>query len=151
MNKEKLQRRLNRAHLMLGLVENTVPEFIETEPPPIAFISFDMDLYSSTIQAFKIFDADQKLLLPRIHCYFDDIMGFTCGDYSGERLAISDFNASHKMRKISQIYGLKYFVSPKYSNRIWTEMFYIAHIFDHHLYGCNDGLSKHTTLEIPDE
>jgi hypothetical protein len=44
MNKEKLQRRLNRAHLMLGLVENTVPEFIETEPPPIAFISFDMDL-----------------------------------------------------------------------------------------------------------
>jgi hypothetical protein len=25
---------------------------------------------------------------------------------------------------------------------LWAEQFYMAHIFDHHLYGLNDGLVK---------
>jgi hypothetical protein len=78
------------------------------------------------IQAFKLFDADQQLLLPRVHCYFDDIMGFTIGDFNGERLATLEFNASHSMRKISQVYGLKYFISPSYRNSIRVELFWIA-------------------------
>ncbi len=142
MDKEKLQRRLQRAKLFLGLVEDTVPEFIKSKPSPVAFISFDLDYYTSTMQAFRLLEADENLLLPRIHCYFDDIMGFTYSDYNGERLAISEFNASHSSRKISPIYGLRYFLPAPHAQADWSEMFYIAHIFDHNLYDRDDGFNR---------
>ena len=142
MDKEKLQRRLQRAKLFLGLVEDTVPEFIKSKPSPVAFISFDLDYYSSTMQAFRLLEADENLLLPRIHCYFDDIMGFTYSDYNGERLAISEFNVSHTSRKISPIYGLRYFLPAPHAQADWSEMFYLAHIFDHNLYDRDDGFNK---------
>jgi hypothetical protein len=66
-------------------------------------------------------------------------MGLTCGDHNGERLAITDFNASHEMRKISPIYGLKYFLPAPHAHHIWTEQFFLAHIFDHSDYGHFDG------------
>jgi hypothetical protein len=142
MDVEALKKRLKKAQLLLGLVENTVPRFIASGAAPVAFVSIDLDYYSSTMQALKILEADQALLLPRIHCYFDDIMGFTFSQYNGERLAIADFNSSHGMRKISPIYGLRHFLPARYSQSLWAEQFYMAHIFDHHLYGLNDGLVK---------
>jgi hypothetical protein len=136
MDQEKLQSKLKRAKLILGDVGTTVPKFICSKPSPIAFIANDLDLYSSTMQSFKILEADQALLLPRILCYFDDIMGMEYGDCNGERLAISDFNASHSTRQISPIYGLKHHLTDKYVNATWPEMIYTAHIFDHDSYGC---------------
>jgi hypothetical protein len=62
MNHESLRRQLKKAHLLLGLVQDTVNEFIKSAPAPVAFISFDMDYYSSTMHAFKLFDADKRLL-----------------------------------------------------------------------------------------
>jgi hypothetical protein len=150
MDREKLERRLTRAKLILGPVEDTIPRFVQSRPSPIAFVSVDLDLYSSTIQALALFDADQALLLPRVHCYFDDIMGFTFSDYNGERLAITEFNASHTMRKISPIYGLRHFLPEHYRGSIWPEQLYMAHIFDHDIYGQYDGLSKYTTLDLRD-
>lgn len=147
---EKLQKRLKRAKLFLGLVEDTIPEFLKSCNAPIAFVSIDLDLYSSTIQAFKIFNANYSLLLPRIHCYFDDIMGFSCADFNGERLAITDFNASHEMTKISKIYGLRHFLPTQVNNDIWADMMYMVHIFNHNLYGCNDGLVKKRNLFLHD-
>lgn len=142
MDEEKLKRRFKRAHLILGLVENTIPGFISSNPAPVAFISFDLDYYSSTMQAFRLLEADQGLLLPRIHCYFDDIMGFAYSNFTGERLAILEFNVSHSKRKISPIYGLKYFLPAPYDQAQWSELIYMAHIFDHDLYGHYDGLVK---------
>jgi len=139
MDVEKLKNRLKRAHLVLGLVESTVPKFIDCAPAPVAFISFDLDYYSSTMRAFKLLEADHALLLPRIHCYCDDIMGFTFSDYTGVRLAISEFNASHSMRKISPIYCLRYYLPTPPERDHWPEKFYMAHFFDHYLYGRNDG------------
>jgi hypothetical protein len=139
MDEKRLQKRLRRARLILGLVEATVSEFIASRPSPVAFISFDLDYYSSTMQAFKLLEAEQTLLLPRIYCYFDDIMGFTYSEYNGERLAIAEFNASHSSRKISPIYGLRYFLPAPHGQADWSEMFYIAHVFDHELYGRDDG------------
>ena len=142
MDEEKLRKRLHRARLVLGLVEDTVSEFIALRPAPVAFISFDLDYYSSTMQAFKVLEADPALLLPRVYCYFDDIMGFTYSEYNGERLAITEFNASHDSRKISPIYGLKYFLPAEHGQADWSEMIYMAHIFDHGLYGREDGSVK---------
>jgi hypothetical protein len=142
MDTEKLTQLLKKAHVVLGPVEDTLVEFINARPAPMAFIAFDLDYYTSTIQAFKLLETDAALLLPRIHCYFDDILGFTFSDYTGERLAIAEFNASHSARKISPIYGLRYFLPVPYAHRAWSEAFYLAHVFDHPLYGQNDGLSK---------
>jgi PAS domain S-box-containing protein len=131
---------LQRAHLVLGVVDETIPQFIKSKPSPVAFISFDLDYYTSTVQALKLLEGDPALLLPRIYCYFDDIMGFTYSEYNGERLAISEFNASHDMRKISMLYGLRYHLPSPYSHAQWSEQFYIAHIFDHDLYCEKDNL-----------
>jgi len=133
MDQEKLRQRLKTAKLFLGQVGETISDFVQMRPAPIAFISFDMDFYSSTMQGVKIFDAGEELLLPRIHCFFDDV--FACGDFNGERLAISEFNASHASRKISQIHGLKYFVPDGMVNQMLWEKYYMAYIFDHSLYG----------------
>ena len=142
MDFEKLNKRLTKAKLVLGLVGETITQFIRSKPAPVGFISFDLDYYTSTMDAFKLFEGDQAVLLPRIHCYFDDIMGFSFSQYNGERLAIEDFNAGHDMKKISPIYGLKYFLSPPYNQEVWPEMFYMAHIFDHPLYCRYDGMVR---------
>jgi len=142
MDVEKLKARLRRARLHLGLVRDTVKRFIGSAPPPAAFISFDLDYHSSTVDAFKLLAADCALLLPRVHCYFDDIMGFTMSEFNGERLAISEFNQRHELRKISPIYGLRYFVPPRYASQEWVEKLYMVHLFDHPLYCRYDGLVR---------
>jgi hypothetical protein len=146
MNREKLEARLKRAKLHLGLVERTVAELIESNPAPIAFIAFDLCYYTSTIKAFEIFAADQKLLLPRIHCFFRNILGRSFGDHNGERLAMAEFNASHELRKISKIYGFKYYVGPKAGR--WVEQYCMAHVMDHELYGQYDGLIRESSLDL---
>ena len=140
MDEEKLRKRLQSARLVLGLVDETISQFIKSKPAPVAFISFDLDYYTSTVQAFKLLEENPALLLPRIYCYFDDIMGFTYSEYNGERLAISEFNSSHDMRKISMLHGLRYQLPSPYSQAQWSEQFYIAHIFDHDLYCEKDNL-----------
>ena len=151
MDVDALKKRLHRAELVLGLVEETVPKFITSSPAPIGFMSIDVDYYTSTMDVFKLLECGQDLLMPRIHCYVDDTIGFTFSEYTGERLAIAEFNDSHPMRKISPIFGLKYLLPKPYSADAWCEQMYIAHVFDHDLYGRTDGLNVrvnggHTTL-----
>jgi hypothetical protein len=141
MDTKKLKSRLKKAQLILGLVADTVDSFVRSNPAPVGFISFDLDYYSSTMHAFKVLEADEKVLLPRIHSYFDDIMGFTHCEFTGERLAISEFNESHKLRKISPIFGLRqYLPNTDVSSGEWPDKFYLSHIFDHSLYGVYDEL-----------
>lgn len=150
MNEGKLKQRLKKAKLILGMVEETVPQFINSRPAPIAFTAFDLCFYSSTMNAFKIFEADPKLLLPRVHCFFMNTFARTFGDHNGERLAITDFNASHELRKISKIHGLQYYVGSPLGRQRWVEQFYMAHIFDHELYGSYDGLIRETARDLRD-
>ena len=142
MDVEKLQKRLNRARLQLGLVGETVVDFMNARPAPVAFVSIDLDYYSSTADALTLLDAGPKFLLPRVHFYFDDIMGFTNSEFNGERLAIADFNRAHEKRKISPIYGLQYFLPPRYAQAEWVAEMYMAHLFDHPCYGRYDGLVR---------
>jgi hypothetical protein len=141
MDVQKLKARLKKAQLVLGLVEDTVPRFIESSPAPLGYMSVDVDYYSSTVHALKVLEASHDRLLPRVNCYLDDIMGFTHSEFTGERLAVAEFNARHAMRKIAPVYGLRYFLPPDRSNGPWVESFFIAHIFDHALYGHFDNLA----------
>ena len=53
MDEAKLRARLQRAHLILGDVEQTIPKFVASQPSPVGFVSVDVDLYSSTMSALK--------------------------------------------------------------------------------------------------
>src|SRR6266852_2227376 len=103
MDRAKLEPKLCRAKLCLGPVKETIPTFIAGNPAPVAFVSFDLDLYSSTRDALFIFKSNYVYLLPRVVSYFDDIFGHTYSDYFGERAAITEFNSSNSTRKICPI------------------------------------------------
>lgn len=148
MDQEKLRARLRRSRLLLGDIKNTIGDFAASKPAPLAFIACDVVIYTSTVHALRVFDGDEKMLLPRVHCYFDDVLGFTYGDYNGERLAIHEFNSAHATRKVSPIYGLKYYVPEEMSRSMWVEKFWIAHMFDHALYGKRDHLVQGHNLEL---
>lgn len=148
MDKKNLGKRLERAALKLGPISETIPAFLRSSPAPVSFVSFDVDLYSSTRDALKLFDAEHSRLLPRVLCYFDDIIGLTYSDYNGERLAISEFNSSHEMRKLSPLFGLKFFVPMKHARSAWPELFYFLHIHDHPLYNEPDEVLKPMLMDI---
>ena len=64
MDAAKLQERLQRSKLRLGPVKETVKSFLESfgssPPPPIGFISFDLDYYSSTVEALHVFSGEAR-------------------------------------------------------------------------------------------
>jgi hypothetical protein len=60
MDKRNLEERLQRAALKLGPISETVPAFLRSSPAPVAFASFDVDLYSSTRDALKLFEAEHS-------------------------------------------------------------------------------------------
>lgn len=133
MDEKKLRARLRGARLQLGEVGDTVAGFFAREnPPPIGFISFDLDYYSSTVAALRILDADPNYYLPRVACYFDDLAGGMMdaySEFSGELLAIREFNDGHPDVKISQVPGLRL-----HSHNLpaqWQDKMYIAHRFTH--------------------
>ncbi|MDR7554855.1 MAG: hypothetical protein QN157_04545 [Armatimonadota bacterium] len=148
MDVEKLVRRLRRARLVLGLVEDTLDNVLQTGLAPVAFASFDLDYYSSTRAALRLLEASEEVLLPRVVCYFDDVMGFTYSEFNGERLAIAEFNHTHEVRKLSPIFGLRYFVPSPFADTMWVEQFWMAHIFDHSRYAEHDGLVRSPELPL---
>ncbi len=148
MDVQKLRGHLKRAELVVGLVEKTVGQFLESKPAPIGFVSFDLDFYSSTVQAFGVLQADYQFLMPRVHCYFDDILGYTCAHHNGERLAISEFNSAHATRQISQIYGLRFCLPRRDREANWTEKMFMAHLVEHPSYDRWDGLLRRAQLDL---
>ncbi len=59
--------------LVLGNIGGTVRSWVPKGP--VGFVSFDMDYYSSTKCAFGLFEnGDTSLRLPRVYCYFDDMV-----------------------------------------------------------------------------
>jgi len=144
MDVDALKKRLKPStHLYLGDCGETLPGFLASKPAPIGFVSVDVDLYTSTVSALKVLDADPELLLPRVHCYFDDIMGCSCAEFLGERLAMNEFNESHPDAKISPIFGLWNYVPRKHANDLWVHMIYMAHLIKHPLYNADDGMVTH--------
>jgi len=139
MDEDALRGRLQRAELILGDIEETLGSFVERHrPAPVGAVMHDMDLYSSTTAGLRLFEVDEGHRLPRIFTYFDDIIGDEIAlynDFTGERLAIAEFNQSHPTMKISPAYHLSW--------RGWAEwhhQIYVLHDFAHSRY--NDFVSR---------
>jgi hypothetical protein len=119
--------------LILGNVKETLKDFLEkNQPAPFAAIMNDLDFYSSTMDSFELFKAHESFLLPRMFLYFDDIIGGPLemyGEYTGELLAIKEFNQQHEQMKIELNRNLTARL-----NEPWAHQIYHFHKFDHTQY-----------------
>lgn len=148
MDVDALRRRLTRAELVLGEISETLPHFAEEDRSPVGFASFDFDYYSSTMEAFRILEADADRLLPRVFCYFDDVALYPWTDFNGERAAITEFNSTHDDRKISPVYGLRYWLPSPDSHTLWPDKIFVAELFDHPLYAAPEGVPGRAKLSL---
>ena len=128
MDVAALTTRLTTAQLILGPIKETLPGFIDQldESKPVGFAAIDVDLWSSTRDCLALFEADASKLLPRIWCYFDDIIS-TIPDV-GELLAIDQFNQAHDDIKIRRPFSLRSNVPLQPT---WAEQMWQVHRFRH--------------------
>jgi hypothetical protein len=148
MDVERLKRRLRQAELVLGDVAETVPRYLASMPDPIGFIAFDLDYYSSTRAALAVFLGPEQTRLPRVFCYFDDIVvpERACyNEYTGECLAINEFNAEHATKKLCKLPHLRLM---REHPAAWQEQIYVLHDFAHSLY-CTNITAPHHGRQKP--
>jgi hypothetical protein len=126
MDEKKLRNRLSsKTTLVLGNVKETVPAFIKSgNAPHIGFISVDVDLYSSSMQALAILSPEIKKL-DRTYLYFDDVELPISHRFAGELLAIEDFNREHQTIKIDQLRGFS--SGRPFPEKEYIKMMYVAH------------------------
>ena len=133
MDKNNLIKKLRKTKLILGDIESTSKTFFsDYNPAPIGAVIHDFDFYSSTKTALSMMKDNSNFFLPRVFSYFDDIIGNEIelyNDYTGERLAINEFNLNNKDIKISPSY---HFLSQ--ANETWHNQIWIIHFFMHEKY-----------------
>lgn len=124
MNLSALKDRLEKATLVIGDIKETTTDFfMKYSAAPVGCMLIDVDYYSSTVPILKFLNHADEHFLPRINMYFDDIHPEY--EFSGENLAIKEFNSNHDDVKISPE-GLSY---PDY--RMKTK---VCHRFAHEKY-----------------
>ncbi len=109
MDEALLRSRLTaRTTLVLGNVEETVPRFFDDPSvPPVGFIAFDLDLYSSTASALRILSMPGARTLDHVALYFDDTEHSISHRAAGELLAIDEFNEANAHVTIDRWRGIK--------------------------------------------
>jgi len=135
MDQAKLLSRLQFAKVVVGRISDTLPTFFdEYKPAAVAAVFIDLDYYSSTMEAFKLFEIARENILPRIYMYFDDMIwpeDALYSNFTGERLSILQFNDNHGDQKISEAFYLRY--GPN-NYGAWRNQIYIYHDFAHRDY-----------------
>jgi hypothetical protein len=136
MNETLLRSHLRRARLFIGLAKDNLNVFLSSRPPPIGFMAFDMDYYSSTVDVFPLLDQSHEMFLPRTFCYFDDIIGHDNefhSEFTGELLAINEFNQAREGAKLARINGLSH--KRRFPAR-WNDQMFVFHRFEDPRYSC---------------
>ena len=134
MDVKKLRPNLDSAEIVIGNVRDTCRTFFDKyNPAPIGCVFNDLDYYSSTSDFFAIFNDESDHFLPRVFMYFDDIIGdntWLPNEFTGELLAIQEFNLNHSMRKIAANRVMPIL----YPGQRWANQIYIYHDFEHPRY-----------------
>jgi hypothetical protein len=122
--------------LVLGPVATTLPEFLSSLTKPVGFVSFDLDLYSSTRDALAVFEVECDRLLPVVVSYFDDVLGgirrigsLFRTKAAGQLRAIEEFNARQRLRHIDPVWVLRH--RRPLDREVWVERMYALHVLDH--------------------
>ena len=134
MDKSSLKPFLKNSNLIIGNISDTSKNFFDKfSPAPVGAVFHDFDFYSSTKVALNMFSDNQDKFLPRVFNYFDDTIGNELelyNDYTGERLAINEFNSENENVKFSPAYHL-------ICNHIvlkWHYQIWITHFFKNKKY-----------------
>ncbi len=118
------------AHLHLGPLHKTIPTVLAAATSaPIGFVSLDVDYYSSTVEALRVFAGPADGYLPLVVVYADDIALDSHNSACGELLAIREFNDATPMRRIEHhpfLENARIFRRPG-----WLKQILFAHILDH--------------------
>jgi hypothetical protein len=130
MDFPRLQQQLpENANLHIGQLSETVPRFLSNLDGAIGLVALDVDYYSSSKIALQVFDAQATDYLPACLLYVDDMHHVTHNPWSGEILAINEFNASHNNRKIAPYAFLR--SERLFKNAAWIDHFFVMHTLDH--------------------
>ncbi len=128
-----LQRILpSNGQLVLGDLSTSVPRFLQqnlSEKCPVGYVMLDVDYYSSTVEALKLFEGKPDFYLPATTLYVDDIQLPSHNPYAGELLAINEFNAQHQFRKICPYEFLE--CSRVFRRAEWLKHIFLLHVMDH--------------------
>lgn len=122
----------DNVELLIGNVADTVPAFLRALPStqPIGYVVFDLDYYSSTMDAFRVLLSDDPAkYLPIVQAYFDDTDHERHNAWCGELLAIREFNAGKQLRKIERYRFLE--DSRIFRRARWLKRVYWIHMLDH--------------------
>jgi hypothetical protein len=134
MKKDILEPKLQKSTIVYGNVEDTINTFIKNYNPAVIGCAFhDFDYYSSTKAAFQLFTEDESCFLPRSFHYFDDIIGGEVSlfnSWTGERLAINEFNGENDLRK----FDICHHLIAKKTIQTWYHQIRILHMFKHPQY-----------------
>jgi hypothetical protein len=92
-----------RTTLILGDVTRTVSTFYnDPQVPPVGFVAFDLDLYSSTTQALRILSMPEKRVLDHVPIYFDEWRGLKIGRPFPEAWYCERMFMAHDLEAISR-------------------------------------------------
>jgi hypothetical protein len=133
MDFEKLSQRLeSNTKLLLGPISDSIKTCGVTDfsKAPIAFISLDVDYYSSSIDALTLLKLeDAGNYLPRVLIYLDDVMEQTHNSFCGEQAAVRQFTVEMPHRPIEKHSFLR--AHRLFKNPRWIDQIYQCHVLDH--------------------
>ncbi len=121
----------SNAELIIGDVAETAPAFAKSLTPdaPLGFVAVDVDYYSAAKASLPILSGAAENYLPLVPVYLDDIGMDGNSPWSGELLAVAEFNAENDMRKIAPFTLLR--SRRIFKNTQWIDRMFAAHIHDH--------------------
>lgn len=147
MDRAALEPHLDGIELVLGDVGETVVPLMErlaaAELPPLGFVAHDLDVFTGTHAALQaIGGLPTAAALPRVPMYFDDISGYPYTTETGERAAITAFNAGPQQRRIGRVENLEQTLggSARWAN--WPRHVFVLHTFDHPDYGAREQVTQ---------
>jgi hypothetical protein len=119
------------AELVIGEVSETVPDFTKSlsADAPLGFLAVDVDYYSAAKSALPVLSGDPNAYLPLVPVYLDDIGVDGSNPWTGELLAVSEFNEENAYRKIAPFTLLR--SRRIFKNTQWIDRMFAAHIHDH--------------------
>jgi len=119
------------AKLVIGDVADTIPSFLRSldGDAPIGFVAVDVDYYSSAKKALAVLTGPPNLYLPIVPVYLDDIGVDGSNPWTGELLAVNEFNHDNEFRKIAPFTMLR--SHRIFKNTQWIDRMFAAHIHDH--------------------
>jgi hypothetical protein len=125
MDQEALESALPaNAEIRLGPIGETIEPFVEQmdASAPLGFATLDVDFYSSSKEALRLFDGRPDAYLPYVTVYVDDLALSTHTPYAGELLAIREFNDEHELRKLDRDWNLRH-------TRVFKHTEWLTHMF----------------------